>query len=95
MTYAGELGAAVTTFGDSAALLDVKKTDITTGSLDDSGSVGGGVVATQRSVSPDSQLRGQRSAAFARSFLPIRTRSRKNSRVATAVGNSLGRHCCW
>jgi hypothetical protein len=50
-TYARELGAAVTALGDSASLLDVKQTDITTGSLDDSGSVGGGVVAVQQIVS--------------------------------------------
>ena len=49
MTYARELGATVTTLGDSAALLDVKQADLTTGSLDDSGSVGGGVVAAQSS----------------------------------------------
>ena len=48
LTYAGELGATVTALGDSAALLDVKQTDITTGSLDDSGSVGGGVVAVRQ-----------------------------------------------
>ena len=50
-TYARELGAAVTALGDGASLLDVKQTDITTGSLDDSGSVGGGVVAVRQTVS--------------------------------------------
>ena len=47
---ARELGAAVTALGDGASLLDVKQTDITTGSLDDSGSVGGGVVAVASAV---------------------------------------------
>lgn len=51
MTYANELGAAVTALGDSAALLDVKQTELTTGSLDDSGSVGAGVVAMRRRLS--------------------------------------------
>ena len=50
-TYARELGAAVTALGDGASLLDVKQTDITTGSLDDSSSVGGGVVAVRQIVS--------------------------------------------
>jgi hypothetical protein len=48
MTYARELGAAVTALGDSAALLDVQQTDITTGGLDDPGPVGPGVVAKGR-----------------------------------------------
>ena len=50
-TYAGELGAAVTALGDSAALLDVQKAQVTTGSLDDSGPVGPGVVAVITSAS--------------------------------------------
>ena len=55
MTYARELGAAVTALGDSAALLDVKNTELATGSLDDTGPVGAGVVTrkfTQSAVWP-------------------------------------------
>lgn len=48
---ARQLGAAVTALGNGTALLDVKQTDVTTGSLDDSGSVGGGVVAVAAAVS--------------------------------------------
>lgn len=50
VTYARELGAAVTALGDSAALLDVKDAELTTGSLGDSGKVGGGVVAAAPSL---------------------------------------------
>lgn len=46
-TYARELGAAVTALGNSAALLDVQQAQVTTGSLDDSGPVGPGVVAVR------------------------------------------------
>lgn len=45
LTYARELGAAVTALGDSAALLEVKHAELAAGSLGDSGDVGGGVVA--------------------------------------------------
>lgn len=45
LTYARELGTAVTALGDSTALLDVKKTEVTTGGLDHPGLVGPGVVA--------------------------------------------------
>lgn len=44
-TYAGQLGAAVAALGGSAALLEVKHTELTTGSLGDSGDVRGRVVA--------------------------------------------------
>lgn len=44
-TYTGELVSAVTALGDGASLLDVQKTQVTTGSLDDTGPVGSGVVA--------------------------------------------------
>lgn len=50
LTYARELGAAVTALGDSAALLEVKDTELATGSLGDSGDVGGGVVAAAPSI---------------------------------------------
>jgi hypothetical protein len=49
-TYAGELGAAVTALGDSATLLDVQKTQVTTGGLDDTSPVGSGVVAVAAAV---------------------------------------------
>lgn len=45
MTYTRQLGTAVTALGSSATLLDVKNAELTTGSLDNSGPVGGGVVA--------------------------------------------------
>lgn len=47
-TYAGELGAAVTALGNSAALLDVQQARGTTRGLDDPGPVGPGVVAIQK-----------------------------------------------
>lgn len=50
-TYARELGAAVTALGDSAALLDVQKAKLTTGSLNDSGPVGASVVAKESPLS--------------------------------------------
>jgi hypothetical protein len=43
-TYARELGAAVTALGDSAALLDVQKTELATGGLNNSRPVGASVV---------------------------------------------------
>lgn len=46
-TYTRELGAAVTALGDGSALLDVQNSDVTTGGLDDTGSVGTGVVAAK------------------------------------------------
>lgn len=49
-TYTRELGAAVTALGNSSALLDVQNSDVTTGSLDDSGPVGAGVVAAKIST---------------------------------------------
>lgn len=52
MTYARELGAAVAALGDSAALLDVQKAELTTGSLDDSGPVGASVVAKNPDCQP-------------------------------------------
>lgn len=45
MTYTRQLGTAVTALGSSATLLNVKNAELTTGSLDNSGPVGGGVVA--------------------------------------------------
>lgn len=63
-TYARQLVTAVTTLGDSAALLDVKQTDITTGSLDHSGSVGGGVVAAQEIVSYSSSAKNNSSTGY-------------------------------
>lgn len=51
ITYARELGAAVTALGDSASLLDVQQSELATGSLDDSGSVGTSVVAGSFNVS--------------------------------------------
>lgn len=59
-TYTRELGAAVTALGDSSALLDVQNSDVTTGSLDDSGPVGAGVVAMK--ISPVSYIARQDSA---------------------------------
>lgn len=44
-TYTRQLGAAVTALGCGSALLDVQDTQLTTGRLDDTGPVGGGVVA--------------------------------------------------
>lgn len=49
-TYTRELGAAVTALGGSAALLDVQNSEVTAGSLDDSGPVGASVVAAE--ISP-------------------------------------------
>lgn len=50
-TYTREFDAAVATLGGSAALLDVKNTELTTGSLDNPRPVGRGVVAAKRSSS--------------------------------------------
>ena len=44
-TYTWELGAAVTAFRGSAALLEVQKTEVATGGLDDADLVRPGVVA--------------------------------------------------
>lgn len=49
-TYTRELGAAVTALGGSAALLDVQNSEVTAGSLDDSGPVGASVVAAEISL---------------------------------------------
>lgn len=46
-TYANQLGAAVTALGDSAALLDVQDTEVATGGSNNTGVVGGGVVAKE------------------------------------------------
>lgn len=63
-TYARQLVTAVTALGDSAALLDMKQTDITTGSLDHSGSVGGGVVAAREIVSYSSSAKNNSSTDY-------------------------------
>jgi hypothetical protein len=44
-TYTGKLDTTVTTLGSGTLLLDVKVTELATGSLDDSDLVGLGVVA--------------------------------------------------
>lgn len=44
-TYTRELGTAVTALGGSTALANVQSSQLTTGSLYDTGEVGGGVVA--------------------------------------------------
>ena len=84
-TYARELGAAVTALGDSAALLDVKQAEVTTGGLDDPGSVGGGVVA----VGEAQVSHGGRKQWLEYSF---RDHLDRNSPVAAAVSDSLGNH---
>lgn len=43
-TYPRELGSAVATLGNSSPLLDVQQSQVATGSLDDTGLVGPGVV---------------------------------------------------
>lgn len=50
LTHAGELDAAVTALGGSAALLDVQHSDLTTGGLDHPCPVGRGVVAVAAAV---------------------------------------------
>jgi hypothetical protein len=50
-TYTRELDAAVTAFRSGASLLEVKRSEVTTRSLDDSGLVGGSVVARERTRS--------------------------------------------
>lgn len=91
MTYANELGAAVTALGDSAALLDVKKTDLTTGSLDDSGSVGGGVVAARRPLSVPA-FKNFDAHRIPRSTIDSELDREADSPVAAAVSDSLGNH---
>ena len=88
-TYAGELGAAVAALGDGAALLDVQQTELATGSLDDSGPVGSSVVTGVANVSQRSGKSTEMVAGlnFGRCILRM-----LNSRVAAAVGDSLGRH---
>lgn len=49
-TYTRQLGTAVTALGSGSALLDVQDTQLTTGRLDDTGPVGGGVVAGGKNV---------------------------------------------
>lgn len=49
-TYANELGAAVTALGDGALLFDVEDTQVTTGGLDDTGTVGDRVVANRKRI---------------------------------------------
>jgi len=50
-TYTSELDTAVTALGCSALLLEVKVTELTTGSLDHTGDVGLGVVSEDSPVS--------------------------------------------
>lgn len=47
-TYTRELDAAVTALGGCAALLEVKRTQLTTRGLDDPGLVGAGVVPIRK-----------------------------------------------
>ena len=49
-TYANELVAAVTALGDGALLLGVEDTQVTTGGLDDTGTVGDRVVANRKRI---------------------------------------------
>lgn len=60
-TYTRQLDAAVAALGSSAALLDVKEAELTTGSLDDSGPVGGGVVTVFPRTSITSPTQSMRS----------------------------------
>jgi hypothetical protein len=50
-TYAWQLDTTVTAFRGSSSLLDVQSSQLTTGSLDDSDFVGGGVVTMPLSAS--------------------------------------------
>lgn len=93
-TYARELVAAVTALGNSAALLDVQKTELATGRLDDASPVGLGVVAATR-VSP----KFPPTQRIPRNYISNSRGSRSlHSRVATAVGDTVVRHLggiCW
>lgn len=95
-TYTRELGAAVTTLGGSSALLDVQNSEVTTGSLDDSSPVGAGVVAAKDFDGQSLGSARQRADNNSRHHSQITDgHGRKNSPVTAAVGDSVGRHCCW
>lgn len=95
-TYTRELGATVTALGDGSALLDVQNSEVTTGSLDDSGPVGAGVVAAKDFDSQSLCSARQRADNNSRDNSRIIDRhDRKDSPVTAAVGDSVGRHCCW
>lgn len=95
-TYTRELGAAVTALGDSSALLDVQNSDVTTGGLDDTGSVGTGVVAAKDFDSQSLCSARQRADNNSSGNSHITDGyGRINSPVTAAVGDSVGRHCCW
>jgi hypothetical protein len=92
-TYARELGAAVTALGNSAALLDVQKTQVAAGGLNNSGPVGASVVAVKK-ITRQSQSARVHSYSLDVCFKG-RSNSDRHSRVAAAVGDSVGGHFCW
>lgn len=90
-TYARQLDTAVTTFRVGSPLLDVQESQFTTGGLDGPREVRGGVVPDARSVSRVNP----RDSAGSRSIRKLRNSlGREDSRVATTILNSCGRHCC-
>lgn len=96
ITYTRELGAAVTALGDGSALLDVQNSEVTTGGLDDTGPVGAGVVAVKDFDSQSLGSARQRADNNSRDDSQITDgHERKDSPVTAAVGDSVGRHCCW
>lgn len=100
-TYAGQLDAAVTALGGSTALLDVKDAELTTGGLDDTSPVGGGVVAANfpPSVSSVFSRHVQRARRCAnrrrlsiKSIATFRFGMGRDSPVTTAVGDAGSGH---
>lgn len=88
VTYTSELGAAVTALGSSSSLLDVEDTGLTTGRLDDTGPVRGGVVAgggkSLLSVCGSCQFESPTGIVGVRGFSP----------VTASVSHSSAGHFC-
>lgn len=99
VTYADELGTAVTALGDGTALLDVKNTEVATGGLNNTGPVGRGVVAAPELVillicsSVDDPRSRRQEVVWSDRWEEKEARSRKSySRVAAAVRDTVGGH---
>lgn len=99
VTYADELGTAVTALGDGTALLDVKDTELATGGLNNTGPVGRGVVAAPKLVillvcsSVDVPRSRRQEVVRSDRWEEKEAQSRRSySRVAAAVRDTVGRH---
>lgn len=90
-TYTRQLGTAVTALGSGSTLLDVQDTQLTTGRLDDTGPVGGGVVAGGENFLSVLRVLLLCTTHLDPSHLNLSWRE-SISPVTASVGNTVARH---